>query len=354
MTFNWRHILSAIPNTALMICIGLLGAVPAFYVGLPMPFLMGALMSVGLYSAVRTAVFDAGTEFPKPLRRLFIAVIGVMIGASFSTELMRELPSIWSSLLLMSFYVVACLVLGFVIFRHVGGLDRVTSFYSAMPGGLIESVSLGEAAGGDVKTLALQHFVRIVLVVIAVPMLYWIWSGNAVGSAGGQEFSTAPWSVVDIVELFALAAVGMWLGPKLRLPAAHMVGPLVLSAALHGADWLHVVSPNWLLAIAQLFVGTALGTSFAGTRPQHLFRAFGLGSLYMIATLGLAFCIAAMLNDWLPFEFDTLFVSFAPGGVTEMGLIALSLGISPVIVTAHHIFRIALTIAIAAVTVGRV
>ena len=49
-------------------------------------------------------------------------------------------------------------------------------------------------------------------------------------------------------------------------------------------------------------------------------------------------------------NFSALFLSFAPGGVSEMGLIALSLGISPMMVAAHHVFRIFVTVLIAAVT----
>ena len=43
------------------------------------------------------------------------------------------------------------------------------------------------------------------------------------------------------------------------------------------------------------------------------------------------------------------FLSFAPGGVSEMGLIALSLGISPVMVAAHHMLRIFFTVFIAGI-----
>ena len=138
--------------------------------------------------------------------------------------------------------------------------------------------------------------------------------------------------------------VGVWIGPYLRLPAAHMVGPMVLSATLHGAGVLHLSSPFWLLAVAQLMVGTGLATSFAGVRGHDLVRAFGLGGIYVVIILGLSFAVAVALSAVMTFDFDTLFLSFAPGGVTEMGLVALSLGISPVIVTVHHLFRIALTV----------
>ena len=337
-----------------MLAIGLAGALIAAMIGVPMPFLIGALTSVGIYSAWRTQSGRSETRFPAHLRRLFVAVIGVMIGASFSADLLARLPQVWPSLAAMVVYVVAALAVGFALFRHVGGFDRPTSFYCAMPGGLIEAVALGEAAGGDVKRLTLQHFARVVMVVILVPLLYLLWSGQAVGSAGGQSFEAGPWGVLDIVELGLLAVAGIWLGPKLRLPAAHLVGPLLLSAGLHAAGILNVSSPAWLLAVAQLVVGTGLGTSFAGAQLADLGRAFGLGLVYVGGVLAMGYGFSVVLVQLTPFDFDTLFVSFAPGGVTEMGLIALSLGISPVIVTVHHVFRIGLTVAIAAITVGRV
>lgn len=337
-----------VPNAVLMLLIGLAGAVLASLAGLPMPFLVGALATVGLYSGLRTATGRDDARFPNTPRRFFVALIGAMIGASFTLELMGSLPGIWPSLLVMLGFIATALGGGYALFRRIGRFDPVTAVFASMPGGLIEAVAMGEEAGADVRLLALQHFVRVILVVIAVPFLYLLWSGNAVGSAGGQSFRAEGWTALDVGELFLLAAAGMWLGPRLRLPASHLVGPLLLSAALHGSGLLHLSSPAWLLSLAQLVVGTGLGTSFAGSRAGDLGRAFGLGVVYVAGVLTLGYAIAAALSPVMPFDFDTLFVSFAPGGVTEMGLIALSLGISPVVVTAHHVFRIAVTVLVAA------
>ncbi len=342
----------AAANTVLMLLIGLAGALLASLANLPMPYLVGALSTVGLYSAWRTATGREDARFPQSPRRFFVALIGVMIGASFTVDLMRSLPGIWPSLLVMVGFIAVALGGGYVLFRHIGGYDPVTALFSSMPGGLIESVSLGEAAGADVRLLALQHFLRVVMVVVAVPFLYLVWSGNAVGSSGGQSFQSEGWTIYDVLELVLLAAAGILLGPRLRLPAPHLVGPLLLSAALHGSGLLHLASPAWLLAVAQLVVGTGLGTSFAGARARDLGRAVVLGAIYVAGVLGVGYGIATVLSPVMPLDFDALFLSFAPGGVTEMGLVALSLGISPVVVTAHHVFRIAMTV-VAASTASR-
>jgi uncharacterized membrane protein AbrB (regulator of aidB expression) len=42
-----------------------------------------------------------------------------------------------------------------------------------------------------------------------------------------------------------------------------------------------------------------------------------------------------------------VFLAFAPGGLAEMGLIALSLQMSVIYVTAHHVARIVLAVTVA-------
>jgi uncharacterized membrane protein AbrB (regulator of aidB expression) len=39
-----------------------------------------------------------------------------------------------------------------------------------------------------------------------------------------------------------------------------------------------------------------------------------------------------------------MLISFAPGGVTEMALVALSLQANPALVTLHHVWRILVTV----------
>lgn len=48
-----------------------------------------------------------------------------------------------------------------------------------------------------------------------------------------------------------------------------------------------------------------------------------------------------------------MFLAFAPGGLVEMGLIALGLNMSILYVTAHHLLRIILAVSFVRVFGGR-
>ncbi|MDE0694482.1 MAG: AbrB family transcriptional regulator [Boseongicola sp.] len=334
-------------RTAGILAIGGVGGSLAQWIGLPMPYLTGSLAFVAAFTIFRSRKGARAVQFPPLLRMTFVAVIGTMIGATFTTDLLAVVPSLGLSMTAMVLFVVIALAGNYALFRRLGRYDRTTAFFAAMPGGLVEAVSLGEQAGGDVRVLSVQHFARIVLVVMIVPLLFLLWTGETVGSASGQSFEQHAYRTVDIFVILMLAAAGMALGPRLRLPAAHMVGPLVLSAAAHVSGLVDLNSPAWLLNLAQLVVGSGLGSTFAGSTGRQLIRAFSLGAVSTVLMLALGIGFAMTLSRFMLVPVDALFISFAPGGVTEMGLIALSLGVSPVVVACHHLFRIFVTVLVA-------
>jgi membrane AbrB-like protein len=349
MTLDFADLRTELPKTGLTLMIGAIGAALAVWLGSPLPYLLGSMIVVGAWAVWRSAGVPDNSARPvlQTLRKACISLIGVMIGATFSPALLEQLPQLWMSVLAVVPFVCATHALSFLIYRRLAGLDRVTAFFAAMPGGLIEAVTLGEAAGADPRLLSTQHFARVVLVIVAIPTAYYLATGVVVGSAAGQSFDSTPAGLLDMAELAVLCVIGIWLGRTLRLPASYMIGPMLLSAIVHGTGVLDVASPGWLLAAAQLVIGAGLGVLFAGSSLRSLARAFGFGCISVAAMLSVAVAFAAMLAPWSSLPFIALVISLAPGGVTEMGLVALSLGISPVAITVHHLFRIVLAVGIA-------
>lgn len=332
---------------AILITLGTIGGFLAKAIGLPIPFLVGSLVAAGTLSIVLVATGRQMLPFPHRLRMRFVSFIGVMIGATFSPDMLDVLPQLWPSIASMGFFVLSASAVGYFILRHVGRYDQVTAFYGALPGGLIESTMLGEAAGGDVRILSVQQFVRVVFVVVSVPIIFLFYEGHSVGSSAGQALSKDPALIVDIVLIVAIGFIGSTVAPYLRIPAGHMMGPLLLSVILHSTGIVDIHSPIWLLNASQLMIGTGLGSMFGGATLRQLAHAVWLGFLAVAAMLILALGFSALLSPITPVSTEALFISFAPGGVSEMGLIALSLGVSPVIVATHHLVRILITVVFA-------
>ena len=152
---------------------------------------------------------------------------------------------------------------------------------------------------------------------------------------------------VDLTQLPVVVAVGLLglgIGKWLHLPAGQLTGPLFVAAAVSLSGLVPLDMPQWLINEAQIVIGASLGMRFGGLKGRALMKGIWLGLASVAFMMLVALVLVALVHRMTGAPFDTLLISFAPGGVTEMALIALSLQANPALVTAHHIYRIILTV----------
>lgn len=339
-------------GAALLATLGLagIGGVAATAMQLPLGYMLGSIVLVGLVAALGVTVAGRGVFLPQTLRMSFIPVIGVVIGGAFTPEVAGQALGWWVSLLALVLYVPVAHGIGYALYR-AGGLDRPTAFFAAVPGGLIESIELAEQAGANVPMTTSLHFLRLIGIILCVPLIFTVLTGQSVGSASGVKVagSEVPLGLWDAGVLIASGVLGWVGGRALHLPAYFLTGPLIASAVAHGLGWVHGVPPGWLVAVTQVVVGGGLGARFAGVGPAMLRRALGLSLLYGVAVLAVAFVFAFAVQGLGVAPTTAAFLAFAPGGVAEMSLIALSLQYSVVFVTLHHVARILIAVLVAKV-----
>ncbi|MFN3822617.1 MAG: AbrB family transcriptional regulator [Pseudorhodobacter sp.] len=340
---------------AVTLTVALAGGIVAWFLHLPLALLLGSLVAVGAVAMAGWRPFGQVVGLPGIFRLVAIPVIGVAIGGSFTPDILRQIPQWGPSLLALTLYVPVAHLLAFGIYR-AGGVDPVSAYWGTVPGGLIESVTLGEEAGADVGMLVLMQFLRLILTILAVPLLFVIVTGVSVGSGAGMDMQGAdkPLGLADGAILLGAGVGGYFIGHWLRLPAAVMTGPLLASAGVHLAGLTEGGPPGWAIAVTQVVVGAGLGARFAGMAGAVLRRGLVLAMLSTASLLALAWGFALMLAGIVDQPVVALFLAFAPGGITEMSLIALSLQISVVFVTLHHILRIVLSVSIARACAGLV
>lgn len=320
----------------------------AQWLGMPMPYMLGALVTTATLVIALPHRLPAGAGFTPRMREIFVAIVAVMIGGAFTSDQITAFSTLWLSALAVLLFILVCIGANYVLMRRIGGYDPVTAFFAGMPAGLVDATIMGEKAGGDVPIIAAQQFIRIILVIVSVPFLFQIATGEVVGSAAGATAADRlAASGLDWVLHGIAAVVGLFLARALRFPAAFFIGPLIGSAALHIALPATGQLPFWLMALAQWIVGTGLGVRFIGFEPAMLLRCFWLGLVSLVLLGAITIVFALGLMGPLGQSFPVMFLSFAPGGMSEMGLIALSLAISPAVVTLHHVLRIFVTLFLA-------
>ncbi|MGP6086096.1 AbrB family transcriptional regulator [Antarctobacter jejuensis] len=333
-------------QSALMLAFGVIGGTLATVLHLPMPWMLGGLFS----SAAVVLIWDPWIlrdyDFPMRFRTGFVALIGVMIGTQVTPELAAMAGQFtWTMAGLVVF--VLCAHLGnMLIFQRLGGYDRATAFYSGTPGGLTESIVMGEGAGADIRILTAQQFLRIIVVITLLPLGLSLWLGAPVGSAAGLSASAPeePVTPLALMLICLAAAAGLGLAKLVNLPAGQLSGPLLLVAGFTVTGVVELHLPVWLIASAQLVIGVSLGMRFKGANMALLRRCLWLAVVSVAYMMALGGALSWVLYQITGIEWLHLLISFAPGGVAEMSIVALSLAANPALVSLHHVARILMTV----------
>lgn len=321
----------------LAIAVGTVGGFAFWALSLPLPFMLGSMVA-----SMAAAMAGLRTEAPTQARSAMSAVIGAMIGAAFLPEMLGELAGWALPLVTLALFVVVAAATSVTLFRVVFRFDMPTAWFAGMPGGLADMVTMADEQGADLRRVSVIHGLRIAITVFTLPV--------AIGLITGADLSGAPADAVRLGDadadfylwFAATIIVGTILGRVLRLPARHILGPMIVSAAIHLAGWSDYRLPVELVVAAQIVIGAAIGGRFQGTNWRQLGAMLPAAACSMVLLLGLAVLFALVVGAAADMSPVALLLAYAPGGFAEMGLVALALGIETAFVATHHVARIAL------------
>ncbi|MDH3228191.1 MAG: AbrB family transcriptional regulator [Alphaproteobacteria bacterium] len=338
----------AAARVALALLIGVAGALLFSWLKLPLPWMLGAMTTTTI-----AALLGAPVTGPTRIRPFMFMVLGVMLGSTFAPDILDRIGHWLSSVSLLLVCVIMTGAIAYPYFRKVARFDPVTAFFCAMPGGMSQMVPIGGAMGGDEGKIGLIHGSRVLLVVFTIPIWFQI-----TGELGSVDRSTlgvglASVEASDLLVLAGAGALGWVLAWKLRVPSAATMGPLIVSAALHVTGVTQSQPPRELVNLAQLIIGASVGCRFAGVPTREVMRALAVGTGLTVIMLAIAAAFAMVVNQIGAAGLPAAILSFAPGGLPEMTLAALALGVDVAFVVTHHVARIILVVAIAPVLIRR-
>lgn len=304
------------------------------WVGLPLPWMIGPLWMTAALS------LSGLNKRPMPVqtRPFGQMVVASSVGLAFTAEafgmVLDRLPLLVGLALLT-----ASLAFSLALVQaRISGARLSRMVLATFPIAPVEAAVLAEQSGVPAAPVVVAQTLRIAAIVVVVPLLLYAINGQTAPVSGRVG---AGWDhPAGLAILIVLAAGAGRVFDRLGWANPYFLGPLGLIAVLSAVGLGLPPYPAPVLAGAQVLLGAWLGSTF----QPALFRGAGrelaislIGTLMMLPLIAVGAALIAMLTG---LEWETLLLSAAPGGVTEMALTAQYLQQDIALVTAAHLVRI--------------
>ncbi len=304
---------------------------------IPMPWMLGPMSATPIYHALS----GRRACWPVLLRNLGLLVIGYSLGRTVTQEtaqqILENLPAMFGVTLCTT---LCSLGIGYLVHRRTG-ISLASGMLGSIPGGLSQMVLMTEEIRhADVTAVTVMQVTRVLTVVFAVPFIAAYGIGPLPGGTLASPAAADAGDAIASLPALLSAPAGAWLASRWKLPVPCLLGPIFATAMNVLAGNPAPTVPPLLLNAALIFFGTYFGILIP---LEHLRR---MGKVFAYALGGSAFLLlfTSLLGYGLTFltpaSFLTTFLSTAPGGLSELGAVALSLHANAAFVTAYQLFRL--------------
>ena len=220
---------------------------------------------------------------------------------------------------------------------EVYGLEK-TSIFSAAPGALGPLMILAENEKTDLSQVATSHLIRLLIIITVIPFII-------VNNTGSEallldNFDYKSQNHLNLILLIIASLFFIFIFDKIRVPAALLSGTLFASGLLQITDIASYKLPDASINFCLLILGASVGCRFAEKTVKEIANN-SLHSIVATTILVLLGLIAAYVATFfVDTNILTLILSFSPGGIYEVAVIAIAFDLDPDFVAFHHIIRL--------------
>lgn len=306
-------------------------------IGAPLPWMIGPLLvTAALYvSGLTTYVIPVKT---RPVGQIIVAA---QVGLFFSPTAFAKLVELSPLLIGMALAIAACACLSSFVLARISGMSIVPALLSTIPTSPVEAAVIAERLNLPPGPVIFAQTLRIASIVVLVPIAIYAIEGWPDRSAAMQSGEFEP---LRTMTLFA-AAMGMAvLFRALRISNPFFLGALAASAGMTAMGVTPAPFPVLILSMAQVLLGTWLGSTFQRSLFVSAGRLVGSIAVSTVLFLALSSVCGLITAAALGMLWQDLVLGAAPGGVTEMALTAKFMDLDVALITAFHIVRMILIV----------
>jgi uncharacterized protein len=279
------------------------------------------------------------------------AVTGVAIGAYVRSSSLTVLAHSWLPVTLVSAATLGFTIAAGVLLARITPLDPPTAALGMVAGGASGIVAMARDLGADDRFVAFMQYLRVLIIVMFTPLFIAIafpGHGRHVGAVSGPTLGTLRGWLLAL----GLAVAGALIARRVRMTAATLLGPMLLSAtvvlAVPNGEF---TVPPLLAQTAFALIGLQVGLRFTADTVRLLGRLL-VPVLGCIAGLIVgSFGLAVLLELTTSVSLLDAYLATNPGGLYAVLAVAFGANANTTFILAVQGLRLLVMILLAPIVV---
>jgi uncharacterized protein len=216
----------------------------------------------------------------------------------------------------------------------------LTGAFSMIAGGAAGITAMARELGADERLVAVLQYLRVLLIVSLMPVAATVVYGATSGNGGAGPGAEVGWPA-GLLFTAGCAVLGLVVGRLVRLPAAAVLGPmLVAAAATLGGVVDGAGVPDLLEAAAFLVIGLQVGLSFTRDSLRMIGRALPLALAIVVGLIVACAGLGVVLARVTGASALDGYLATTPGGMVSVLAVASDSGADSTFVLVVQVLRV--------------
>ena len=336
----WNFIITA--------CVAVLGSCLGYKLHIPAGTLIGAMIFAAAFQVVSGEAY-----MPIGLKFYTQAATGMYIGAKICREDLSGLrEKAKPTFILMAVMLIFSIGAGLLI-HSVSDLSIATALFSMAPAGVSDMALAAMDFDAEPSVIALMQTVRIIFILCLIPSIIRLLDRSLQNrmerphghqkQKASQTNSQNSWQ--NLILTLGVGLLCGYAGKVLNVPGGTITFSMIGCAVLN-LCFGRGCMPLWVRQFIQIFAGALIGCTVYREQIEQLQSMLGVVLLGAIGFLLMDLIAAALIVKFTTMDLLTALFACAPGGLTDMTLIAENMGGDSLKVAEMHTMRLIAVIAI--------
>jgi len=283
-------------------------------------------------------------EWPFWLSQIGLVLLGVQIGSTFTENVIFDIKDDWLTIILITVMLLGLALIIAFFFKKIANVNTETAILSVIPGALSQMLIMAEEnKKANIMVVSLTQTSRIIFVVILVPFISYFFQGSGDNRSAKDSVVNTLTEALSIPNILLLALavflVYVIMG-KINFPTRQLLAPILVLICWNLLTGVTFTLDNYIIAAAQVIYMIRIGIQIAKLLDQMKGRiavAIAFQNILLILLTFVMVLFIAMVSDH---SVNELFLGAAPGGMSQIVLVAIETGADVALISSYHIFRI--------------